>query len=207
MLRYFILSIILLIFTLDRLKYLYKIHINKSIPIWIRTIFITLCFIFNITLIITFSISLYSKSSFYWKIQLIHIKFDVVISCIIAIISIFHIYYKFNHKIQSYLNEILSQHNQLKQIEQINNKLFDQQYMFQLTQGMGIPYNNNNNNIALTKEDILANNLNLAAKIREANHKLFSYILLLFICLIIEFIYIPITLKIIISMENNYQYT
>ena len=212
MLRYFVLSIILLIFTLDRLQYLYKIHINEAIPIWIRTVFITLCFIFNITLIITFSISLYSQSSFYWKIQLIHTKFDVVILCLIVIISICHIYYKFNHKIQSYLNEILSQHNQLKQIEQINNKLFDKQYMFQLTQGMGIKKINGNANMdqhqqPLTKEDILANNLNLAAKIREANYKLLSYILLLSLFLIIEFIYIPISIKRIISMEQNHKYS
>ena len=208
MFRYFFLSIALLIFTLDRLKYLYKIHMNQHIPIWIRTMFITLCSIFNITLIITFSISLYSQSSFYWKIQLIHVKFDVVISCFIGIIAICHIYYNFNHKIQSYLNEILSQHQQLKQIESINNKLFDKNYMLQLTQGK-IPSNGNNHNIdniQLRKEDILANNLNLAAKIREANYKLFSYILLLTICLIIDLIYIPISIKQIKSMGLKKEY-
>eukprot|EP01084_Bolivina_argentea_P213799 363013_1 len=71
MLRYLLLSIALLIFILDRLQYLYKIHINEAMPIWIDTVYITLCCIFNTTLFITFSIALYSTSSFYWKIQLI----------------------------------------------------------------------------------------------------------------------------------------
>eukprot|EP01084_Bolivina_argentea_P052429 96311_1 len=201
MIRYLFLSICLLIFILNRFSYLYKIHINKPLPLWIHTIYITLICIFNITLIITFSISLYSQSSFYWQIQLIHLKFDIVISCIIGIIIISHIYYKFNSKIQTYLQTILSQHNQLKQIEHINNKLLDNEYMAQLTHGLNIA--KDNNHYTVTKQDILKNNLNLASKIREANFKLFSYILLLFIFGIIDLIYIPISIHNLNTMKNN----
>ena len=93
-----------------------------------------------------------------------------------------------------YLNTILSQHQQLKQIQNINNKMIDDNinnnnnnnnYILQLTKGFGINEKETNLNFKkeeeFTKEDILRNNLNLAAKIREANTKLFSYIILLII--------------------------
>ena len=168
MIRYCFLSLSLLLFSLDRLSNLYQIHLNEGIPIWIRTLCITLCCIFNLTLFITFAISLYALSSFYWEIQLIHLKFDVVISCILGIVSVGHVYYRFNEKIQSYLDAILSQHSQLQQIEEINHKLMDPHYMERLTKGMGIdsPLRKRRQS-QITKEDVLANNLTLAAKIRE----------------------------------------
>ena len=168
MIRYCFLSLSLLLFSLDRLSNLYQIHLNRSIPIWIRTLCITLCCIFNLTLFITFAISMYSLSSFYWEIQLIHLKCDVVISCLLGIVSVGHVYYRFNEKIQSYLDAILSQHSQLQQIEEINHKLMDPHYMKRLTKGMGFdsPLRKRRQS-QITKEDVLANNLTLAAKIRE----------------------------------------
>ena len=157
---YCFLSLSLLLFALDRLSNLYQIHIDEAVPIWVRTLCITLCCIFNLTLLITFAVSLYSLSSFYWELQLIQLKVDVVVCCVVGIVSVAHIYYRFNQQIQSYLDAILAQHSQLQQIEEINHKLLD-------------PHRRRTGKRTtsrITKEDVLTNNLILAAKIREGTN-------------------------------------
>jgi len=166
---YLLLSVALLLSSLDRLSTLYRVHLTEAMPVWVRTLCTTLCGVFCLSVVVAWSVSMYSLSSFYWALQRIHFKLDVLVWCCLGIGSVGHIHWSFNAKIRCYLDAVLSRHNARRQIEDINAKLLSHSLP-------GIASQSARRAPIATKSDVLANNLTLAAKIREANAKLCRHI-------------------------------
>ncbi len=135
--------IFLAIMAMNKRIQLYQIIIKNLLSFDLASevrIYITILCMFIITLIITFGGTLYSHSLFYWQIQLIHSKFDIVIlfcwycmyytntiqyifeRIFFDIILVILIYYKYSNK--SLLKILLNKKRDMNNNDNINIAIY-----------------------------------------------------------------------------------